>query len=878
MLGRLRRKLALLIGRGRFRSELDEEMAFHRAQMEEELVENGVPRDEARLAARRRFGNATRLKEQSHEAVGFRFETVLQDLRFAMRQLRKNPGFAATTILILALGIACSVAIFAFVDAALIEPLPYKDPGRLVQLFERNGLGSRFHLSFPDYIDWKRTNKSFHSLDVFAPDGFMMKTPDGLRKTDGARVSAGFFRTLGVTPVLGRDFYDGEDAAAPAGSALISYPTWLMRYNGSPSVLGLRVDLDGDPYTIIGVLPRGFSFAPAEPAEFWAIEKPNRNCEQNRGCHNLFGIARLKPGVTFAAAYDDVKSIALQLQHQYPNDNRDRYAYMLPLTEVIFGDIRPILLTMLAGAGMLLLIASINVASLLLVRAESRRREMAVRGALGASPRRLVNQFITEGFLLAFIACILGIVGAQRAMHLLATLVPKDMMASMPYLQGIGLNPRVIAFACALALFAGALFALVPMARLRFSRLSEGLSEGARGSTGLAWRRFGANLVVIELATAMVLLVGAGLLGKSLYRLLHTDIGLQPDHVATVQVNAPPEKYKTDKRQIELNREIVRRVAAIPGVKSVGLTTTLPIQDGDGTTTFRHVNRPNNGAEKEAAIRYVSPGYMATLKTTLKSGRYFSEDDDLSRPKVVIVNRTLAENYFPGEDPVGKQISLEGEKAPPILIVGQIDDIQEGQLDAAPRGAMYLPLYQDGETSFAVLARTAQNEETILPALQSTLRSIDPAMAIYDPMTMEGKIHDAPSTYLHRSSAWIVGGFAVIALVLGVVGLYGVVAYSVSRRTREIGVRMALGAQRGAVYSLVLRQAGWLTATGLAIGFVCSIGASVLMRKLLFGVEAWDVPTIAAVVVVLGCASMAASFLPARRAASVNPTDALRAE
>ena len=878
MLGRMWRKLSLLFGRGRFRSELEEEMAFHRAQMEAELFEEGVPRDEARIAARRRFGNATRLKEQSHEAVGFRFEAVLQDLRFALRQLRKNPGFAVTAILILALGIASSVAIFAFVDAALIQPLPYKDPGRLVQLFERNGLGSRFHLFYPDYIDWKRMNKSFSSLDVFAPYGFMMKTPDGLRKTDGARVSAGFFRTLGVTPVLGRDFYDGEDAAAPARTALISYSTWRTQYSGSPSVLGQRVDLDGDPYTIIGVLPRGFSFAPAEPVDFWAIEKPNRNCEQNRGCHNLFGLARLKPGVTLAAAYADVKSIALQLQRQYPDDNRDRYAYMLTLVDVIVGNIRPILLTTLAGAGLLLLIASINVASLLLVRAESRRRELAVRGALGASPRRLVHQFITESLLLAFIACILGIAGAQRAMHLLATLIPKNLMASMPYLQGLGLNPRVISFAFALALFASALFALVPMARLRFTRISEGLSEGARGSAGLAWRRFGANLVVIELATAMVLLVDAGLLGKSLYRLLHTDIGLQPDHIAMVKVNAPPEKYKTDEPQIALSREIVRRVAALPGVKSVGLTTSLPIEDGDGTTTFLYVGRPNNGAQKEVAIRYVSPGYMATLETILKSGRYFTEDDDLSRPRVVIINQTLAKKYFPGEDPVGKQISLDDDKAPPMLIVGQIDDVQEGQLDAAPRGAMYLPLYQDGDTSFAVLVRTAQDEQTILPALQSTLHSIDPAMAIYDPMTMEGKIHDAPSTYLHRSSAWLVGGFAAMALLLGVVGLYGVVAYSVSRRTREIGVRMALGAQRGAVYSLILRQACWLTVTGLAIGLVCSIGASMLMRKLLFGVAAWDVGTLAAVALVLGCASMAASFLPARRAASVNPTDALRAE
>jgi macrolide transport system ATP-binding/permease protein len=868
------RKLSLLFRRNRFRSELDEEMAFHRAQAERELVASGVSPEKAHSTAAHQFGNTTQILEQSHGFIAFRWETIAQDLRFTLRQLRKNPGFAATAILIIALGIASSVAIFAFVDAALIQPLPYKDPARLVQLFESIPLGPRFHLSYPDYLDWKRNNKVFQSLNVFEPFGFMMKTSDGLRQTDGARVSDGFFRTLGVKPILGRDFYYGEDRPEAPRTTLLTYGAWQKRYGGSPTVLGQAVVLDGDPYLIIGVLPRDFSFAPAEPADFWAILKPS-SC---RGCHGLFGVARLKDGVTFSAAFADIKAVAQQLERQYPDSNRDQWAFMLPLTDVIVGDIRPVLLTVLSGAGLLLLIASVNVASLLLVRTESRRREMAVRGALGASPRRLVRQFITEGMLLASIGCVLGIACAEKSMRLLVTLIPKDMMAAMPFLHNLGLNARVLAFAVLLAVFAGVLFAFTPILRLRFSEIREGLSEGGRGAAGIVWRHFGSKLVVVELATAMVLLTGAGLLGKSFYRLLHVDIGLQPDHIAMVHVNAQPEKYKNDEKQAALGREIVSSLANLPGVKSAAITTKLPIEDADSTTGFRIVGRPYHGEHNEVAIRFVSTGYMSTLRTTLVSGRYFADGDNVSGSKVVIVNQALARQYFPGENPVGKQIDFGDPKQPPILIVGLINDIQEGQLDAAPRGAMYLPFVQNPSSSFVVLVRTAQDERTMLPAIESALRSLDPGMAIYDPMTMDEKIHDAPSTYLHRSSAWIVGGFAAMALLLGVVGLYGVIAYSVSQRTREIGVRMAMGAERRTVYRMVLTEAGWLIVIGVGLGLVVSVPAGLLMRNLLFGVRAWDAPTLAAVAAVLAIAALLASFLPARRAASVSPAEALRAE
>jgi len=876
-LGRFFRKLRMFLCREKFNRELEEEMAFHRAETAKEFRVEGVASEDARHGANRRFGNDARFRDESHETVAFWFEGLLQDFRFALRQLRKNPGFAVTAILILTFGIGASVAIFGFVDAALIKPLPYKNPNRLVVLFESIPLGPRFHLSYPDYVDWKRENTVFQSLDVYAPYGFMLSDPTGTHKADGARVSDGFFRTLGVVPALGRDFRPGEDQKNAPRTVLLSYSAWQRLYGGRKDVLGQTVILDSHPNTIIGVLPRDFHYAPAEPADFWTTLQDNiSDC---RGCHGFYGIARLKDGVSFQSAFANIKGIADQLARQYPDSNRDQKAFMLPMSEVIVGDIRPILLVLLSGAGLLLLIATVNVASLLLVRSESRRREIAVRGALGASMGRLIRQFVTEGLVLVATGSVLGLAAAYGGMQLFAHLIPKDMMAGMPYLHGLGLNARVLLFGCAISLAAGILFSLTPALRLSHSEMREGLTDGGRGYAGTMWRRFGSNLVVIELSTAMVLLVGAGLLGKSFYRLLHVDIGLQPDHLAMLTVGATSENYKKDEQRIALERQLIGQISALPGVKSAALSTRLPIGDGDGTAGFRIVGRPYHGEHMEVAIRKVSSGYFATIQAQLLRGRYFGEDEDNSKPQVVVINETMAKQYFPGEDPVGKKIAFDIDKPKEYLhIVGIVKDLQEGQLDAAPRGAMYVAYNQGPDNFFSIVARTSQDEESILPAMTSIIRQIDPSIATFGGSTMSERIHDSPSAYLHRSAAWIVGGFAGLALLLGVVGLYGVIAYSVSQRTREIGVRMALGAQRGSVYRLILGEAGWLTIVGIAAGLAVSLAAATLMRKLLFGVQAWDAPTLIAVAVVLALCALLASYLPARRAASVNPVEALRAE
>jgi macrolide transport system ATP-binding/permease protein len=879
-MSRFFRKLAILFGRGRFQSDLDEEMAFHRTEAEKALVAEGMPPAAARYAARRQFGNSSVLKEQSHEVVGFRMETVVQDLRFAARQIRKNPGFALTAISILALGMGVSVAIFGFVDAALLEPLPYERPNQLVAVDERTALFPRINLSRADYEDWKRLNHSFTALEAYGGAGFLLGTSSGVVPVPAARVSDGFFSTLGVKPMLGRGFLRGEDEPGKPKIVMLTYGTWQTRYGGRRDVVGQSINLSSDVYTIVGVLPREFAFAPRGNAQFYVPLLDKNGCEVRRSCHNLFGIGRLRDGVTMESARSEMQAIAAQLEKQYPDSNQGQGASVIPLAEVIVGNVRAILLTLLCGSGLLLLIACVNVASLLLVRSESRRREIAVRGALGATRVRLVRQFVTEGLLLATAGCLGGLLIGGWLMTLLTRMVPKGISDYVPFLRIVGLNGHTAFFAAAIAVLSAILLAATPALRLSFQDIRVGLGEGGRAAAGRLWQRLGANLVVAELAIAVVLLVGAGLLGQSFYRLLHVEDGFDTTHLATVQVIAPDGTYGKDEvRAAALYREIERQVSALPGVQSVGITTDLPVQCNCNTDWIRIVGKPFHGEHNDILERDVSPGYFATLKATLVRGRMIDESDDASRPQVIVINETLARKYFPGEDPIGKMVG-DIKLSPKSMrqVVGVIRNVREGALDDEMWPAEYFSIYHGTDTNFAVALRTAQDEKSILPVLVSALHKVDPNLGVYGEITMTDQIESTQSSLLHRFASWLVGGFAAIALVLGVVGLYGVVAYSVSQRTREIGVRMALGAQRGSVYKLVMRQAGRLTAVGVGVGLVCAVGSSMLMRKILFGVQAWDVPTLAGVALLLGAASLVASFLPARRAASVSPTEALRAE
>ena len=871
-------RIVNLFRRNRIDREIDDELKAHIALRTDDNLAAGMSAEESRRDALVRFGNPASTKERI-TAMHFALllESIWSDIRYAIRLLIKNPAFAATAIIVLTLGMGSSVAIFAFVDAALIKPLPYKDPTRLVSVYETVASCPLCNISYQNYLDWRKADLPFSSLQAWGWASYLIQTPEGTEPARGARVSDGFFRTLGVTPILGRDFSAGEDAPGAPHTALLGYGAWKKRFGGNRNVIGQTISLSNISYTIVGVLPEGFHFAPLGNVDFWATLNDPSDCDKRRGCHGLFGLARLKDAATLQAAVSGMETEASRLAQQYPDTNHGYGATAVPLTETVIGDIRPVLLVLLSGALLLLLIACVNVSALLLVRSESRKRETAVRSALGAAPIRLFRQFAIEALALVLTGSVFGLASAWLAIKLLVKLVPANEMEGMPFLLSVGLTPQVLAFAACVALLAAAVFALTPALRISRGNLRGDLAEGGRGSASNTWRRLGTRLIVLELATAVVLLVGAGLLGKSFYRLLHVDIGMKTDHLATLIVEVP-KPYEEGDRLMVLERQIVSSIGSLPGVKSASISSHRPLRSWDGGVSLVVPGRPQTGERSDVPERDISSGYLSTVGARLEHGRYFTEaEDDEHKPRVAVVNHSFAQQFFPGEDAVGKHVAYEGSKHT-VEIIGVIADIKEGQLDTPGRAAMYVPFNQDSWLSFMLAVRTSQAEQALLPTLAAAIHQIDPRLATSDEATMTEIMNDSTSAYLHRSSAWLVGGFAAIALLLSVVGVYGVVAYSVSQRTREIGVRMALGAQRGTVQRLVLNEAGRLAAVGVLAGLVCAMAGTTLLRKLLYGTEAWDASTLIAVAVVMTASALLASYLPARRAANIDPIQAMRNE
>jgi predicted permease len=637
-------------------------------------------------------------------------------------------------------------------------------------------------------------------------------------------------------------------------------------------VLGQVLNLNGAPTTIIGVLPPDFQFA-LYPGEFYGNLRSATGCEHERGCRNLLPVGRLKDGVSLDRAVAQMRAIVMQLKRQFPAENSDiDNVRLIPLRELIIGDVRPILMVLLAGAALLLLIACLNVSTLLLARSDQRGREFAVRRALGASRSRLFRQFLLEGVLLAVAGCGLGILAARWGIRALVALVPPQQIDGMPFLERLTVSPLTVAAALSAAILAAALFAVIPIS----SNVTSDM--GTRGTTGTSWRRLSSRLVVLEVAIAMVLMVGAALLGQSLYRLLHLDLGFNPERLALAETMWGPESYTTDAKQVALFRELERRIGEVRGVQSVGLCVPPPVDSDWFTGSIHIMGQPNHGETNEVYQRPVSAGFFGTIEARLLLGRMFRDDEDGSKPLVAIVNQALVRRYFAGAQAVGRSIYFDWDPKHPMQIVGMVADIKEGPLQGTNSPAVYRPIYQHPTSWPTVLVRTREPESVVLPRVTAAIHRIDPFIAVSGEESMTERIRRSPTAYLHRSAAWVVGGFSAVALLLSVVGLYGVVAYSVSQRTREIGLRMALGAGQSTVQRLILNEAGRLAALGVAFGVAGSIAGATLLRNLLFGVSAWDLPTLIGVAAVFGFSALLASYVPAHRAASVNPIEALRAE
>ncbi len=797
----------------------------------------------------------------------------MDDVRFALRRLWNSPSFGLTAVFALGLGICASLAMFAFVDAALLRPLPYPRPDRLVGVYERVPMFARSNLSYLDYLDWKRLNTVFSSLAAYQNSGATLATGSGAERVTGARVSDDFFSTLGAAPMLGRNFHPGEDQPAAQKTVILAYSAWQTRFGGRPDILGRTLTLNGAPHVVIGVLPKGFSFAPLGAAELWMPLNPTGFCESRRSCHNLYGVARLRDAASIQAAADNVAAIAAALERQYPDSNRGQASAILSLTDVIVGRVRPILMTLLGGAMLLLVIAVINVAGLLLVRAEGRRREIAIRKALGASRWQILRQFVAEAAVLVAVAAALGIAAASVSVRVLQKLVPPSMLAGLPFFDTAGLTAHALTASAIVTVAAVLFFALTPALHLSATSDAHALADGSRGSAGRTWSRVGSKLVTIELAVAMVLLAGGVLLARSLYGLLHVELGLQPDHVAVLGVIGP----QGSPQLAALHDRVVGRVRALPGVESAGVTTTKPLQGGN-TIWIRIEGRPFNGEHNEINFRSVDDGYFRTLGARIVRGRGILRTDDASAAPVVVINRALERKYFPGEDALGRKLQYVSFQTPPLEIVGIVADIKENPLDAVTPPTLYRSFAQSPDYGFYLFVRTSQSEESLLPTLTAAIHELNPDLATSGATTLMTLIEDSEPAYVRRSGAWLVGAFAVLAWVLGVVGLYGVVTYSIGCRTREIGVRMALGAPRGSVARLIVGEAGRLVVAGVAAGAIAAVVAATMVKGLLFGVSAWDAPTLTTVAAVLGASALVASYVPARRAASLNPVEALRAE
>lgn len=799
---------------------------------------------------------------------------MLQDLRFAIRTFLKSPGFTLIAILALGLGIGANAALFTIINAVLLRPLPYQQPEKLLRIYETflpSGYGS---VSTPNFFDWRKQNHSFEYLEGFSTGSVNLQGTGSPERIPEVVATAGLFDMLGAKPIRGRTFLPDEDQPGKPNVAVVSERLWRRRFAADPNLVGSQIILDGESTTVIGIMPVAFQFPPGSAdRDIWMPLHFSQNNLKFRGSHWMAVVGRLKPGADITNATADMKRIAAGLAQQYPSNQKGRSVMVRSLQEVLVGNIRPALLVLMGAVGFVLLIACANVANLLLARAAARKREVAVRAALGAGRARLLRQFITESVLLALaggaFGAFLGAEGVQALVFLAARQIPR---ASEVHLDG-----AVFLFLFGVSMAAGIIFGLAPAFQSARQDVQDGLKEGARsGGIGARSARVRNALVIAEFALALVLLIGAGLLLRSFIALNGTESGLAARGVLTMSVSLPDAKYANSSMWQRFYEPALGRIQALPGVRAAGIISLLPLQNWGNNGNFGIDNRPSGepGSQPFAEYRIVSPGYFQALGIPILRGRDVSSQDSANSPPTVFINQALARRYFPGEDPVGHKIVWNGA----CTIAGVVGNIHQAGLDRAPMPELYFPAAQSGTliSGMTLVISTSVDPGSMTSAIESAIHSVDPSQPVFGVKTMERVVTDSLSN--QRLYVSLLGVFALLALVLASAGIYGVMSYLVTQRTQEFGVRMALGASTNDVLRMVLRQAVLLIGAGVLIGLAGALALTRVLSGFLFHVKPVDLPTFAAVSAVLIAVALLATYLPAFRATRVDPMTALRYE
>ena len=800
-------------------------------------------------------------------------EQFWRDVRYALRQLVRSPGFTAIAVLTLGLGIGANTAIFSVVNAVLLRALPYEDPSSLVQVSETRPDGSSNVVSYPNFVDWRKDGGAFRSLALFRDLAFNLAGPAEPERIAGALVSADFFRTLGIDPAIGRYFAEGEDRPGSDGVAVISHALWRRRFAAEHDVVGRSLMVDGRTLTVIGVAAAGFSFP--ERAEIWIpVSHDAAGILDNRGLHGYMVVGRLLPGVSLERATATLQSLASRLGSEYPATNKGWGVLLAPLHDSLVQDVRPTLLILLGAVGFVLLIASANVANMMLARGAARRRELSVRAALGASRWRLVRQLLTESVLLALLGGALGLVLAAWGVDALLALGPED----LPAAQGVVLDRTVLGFTLGISVVTSLVFGLVPAAHAAGRDAEAWLRESGRTSGGVGRQRTRRLLVVAEIALALLLLIGTGLMVQSFRRLQALNPGFNPEGVVSAQLSLPRANSDTA-RVIGFYQQLVARAGALPGATSAAAVSYLPLgRDGaryrflvEGQPFLEPQLRP--GAE----FNVVTPGYFATMEIPLLRGRDLGEQDGWDAPAVVLVNRTLARQFWPGESAVGKRVTLgEPDEGAWMTVVGVVADVSQRSLTTESRPQMYAPHAQVGLEEMALLVRSTMDPAALVPAIRDAVREIDPGVPVSKVQSLT-QVRSA-SIATDRFRTLVLATFSLLALALAAIGVYGVISYGVVQRSREIGIRVALGARRAEILRLVVGESMLTVGIGIAVGLLAAVGLSRFIASLLYAVRPDDPTTFAAISALIAAVALAACVIPARRAMRVDPATTLRSE